>query len=338
MTVRPLLLLHGIRGARLGLRGNPRPEIIWELANEDHPQKHLMALRLDESGNAHALDPTNELVAVDLEPDVYGRFLGHHASRVIAPAWDWRKAPDQAVEELELDLSGHSALDVVTHSMGLQMLAELLRSGRLKLEQLRKVVLVAAPFGGSLDILHVLLLGCDRGGNPAEQQYGALVRSFPALYHLLPVPGYGLVHSSENLEPELLDPAVWPQAIFGEKGQYRQRLTGLLARTRSNRDRLDEALRQLAALGERLLILCGVGEPTPLHLQFGASGCDPASVEMGPEGDGRLALGAQSPEGRLPGLFKQVQLKTFGSDAWPMRHGDMLQESIVIEEIDRFLA
>ncbi len=338
MASTPILLLHGIRGARLGFKGNPAPEIIWELANEDHPRKHLMALTLDESGRAHSLDPANELVAVDLEPGVYGHFLEHYASRVIAPAWDWRKAPDQALEELELDLSGHATLDVVTHSMGLQMLAELLLGGRLKLEQLRKVVLVAAPFGGSLDILHVLLLGCDRGGNPEEQQYGALVRSFPALYHLLPVPGYGLVLGSENAEPELLDPAAWPQASFGEQGQYRQRVTGLLQRALRNRQRLDEALRLLACLGDRLLILSGKGEITPVRLQFSAGGCDPASVEMSTEGDGRLALEAQSPEKRLPGHFSKSTSKVFGDTDKPMRHGDMLQESLVIKEIDRFLA
>lgn len=341
MSDQPILLLHGIRGARLALRRDDRPEVIWELANEQHPERHLMALHVEANGRAIPLNESRPLFPLDLEPSVYGELQARFANRLIAPPWDWRLAPAQAMEGLDVQLPPTGPIDVIAHSMGLHMLAELLLQGGLPLERLRRVVLVTAPFGGSLDIMHVLLLGCDPAAEDQENsRYGALVRSFPALYHLLPHPGYGLVLLRDGSEPDLLDPSIWPVELFGADGQYRQRITGLLRNTSANRNQVDRALELLSSLGKKLIILRGKGERTPDRLQLSESldVCTNPVVEFSLDGDGRLPLRCQSPAARMPGRKRLFHCHTFGSEASPVRHGEILQRPDVLDFLDNFLA
>lgn len=335
MTVRPLIFLHGIRGSRLAEMG-AEPEIVWQLADEHHPRVGRIALH-GAGGDGAAGPPVAPL---DLEPEVYGPFLQRFARRgpLIAPPWDWRLAPADALERIAGQLPTDTSFDVVTHSMGLHLLAESVLSGRLPQELLRRLVLVTPPFRGSLDIFHVLRSGCDRpptdGGSGEDATgafYGPLVRGFPALYRLLPVPGSGLVVDAEGREPDLLEPASWPADQAGVDGRHTRAFHELLAGARRDRERLRQFVDRLAGpLAERCLVLLASGVPTPSRLRLPLGDGEP-ELSFDVNGDGRLVPASSRPP--RPGPI----VETVGNPQHPVPHGDVMREEASLSRIEAWL-
>ncbi len=333
----PLLFLHGIRGSRLAIQSELGPRIIWQLADEENPLGHLMALHHDGEAPPRPVDPARPVFPLDLEPDVHGRFVEWARARgeLFAPVWDWRLPPSAVVDDLAVGLPA-GELDVVVHSMGLHILAELVARGLLPLERVRRLALVAPAFGGALDILHVLLSGCDReydGADATGRSYGSAVRGLPALYHLLPVPGHGLLQDAAGQELDPLELERWPLdgCVPGE--QQREILGRLLARARHERGTLQDFARTLPSLGMRLRILAGCGVPTPALCRMDGPGmsCASSHVEMRRDGDGRLALSAQLP------LGFSLPHRVFGDEGDPVAHGEILRRPEVLACLASFL-
>lgn len=333
----PLLFLHGIRGARLAIHDEGAPRIIWELAEENHPLGHLLALHHTGQGEPEAADPARPVFPLDHEPEVYGPFLTWAAARgpLIAPVWDWRREPARAAARIAGDLP-RGPLDVVIHSMGLHVLGELVMGGALPVENIRRLVLAAPAIGGALDILHVLLSGCDResdGGDATGRSYGHLVRSLPSLYRLLPVPGYGLLVDEEGRDLDPLELEAWPADALGVGERHRQTLARLLADARRDRARQLGFAGRLADLGPRVQVVSGQGQPTPHRCRMigGGMSCHRARLELEPGGDGRLTLAAQQPLGR------SLSHMVFGTVAEPLPHGEILRRAEVLEHLGAFL-
>jgi hypothetical protein len=337
MSVAPLLLLHGIRGSRLAIRGPAGPEIIWELANESHPRAHLLGLHHDAAGKHEAADPAQPVFPLDLEPGTYGAFLDWAAARgpLTASAWDWRLAPGEAAAGLAALVPGE-ALDIVTHSMGLHLLGWLVLEGHLPLERVRRLALLAPAFGGALDILHVLLSGSDRAadeGDATGRAYGHVVRSLPSLYRLLPVPGHGLLVDGGGRELDPLELAGWPADALGEGERHRGTLALLLEGARRDRERLARFTRLLPDLGDRLLILAGRGVETPVRCRMEGRGmsCAASRLHFSREGDGRLAVAAQRP------ADLELPCELFGRPGEPVSHGEILRHPQVLARLASFL-
>jgi hypothetical protein len=216
------------------------------------------------------------------------------------------------------------------------MLAELVQRGFLPLERVRRLALVTPAFGGALDILHVLLSGCDResdGGDATGRSYGSVVRGLPALYRLLPVPGHGLLQNQEGLELDPLDPLRWPTDSCGPDDRHCPSLDQVLASAREDRQTLQEFAQRLPSLGSRLLICRGRGVPTPVRCRMVGPGmsCSSSQIEMQLEGDGRLALSAQLP------LLGSLPQQVFGDERDPVAHGEILRRADVLAQLARFL-
>jgi hypothetical protein len=220
--------------------------------------------------------------------------------------------------------------------MGLHLLGELVMMGALPLARIRRLVLAAPSFGGALDIQHVLLSGCDREadcGDATGNAYGLLVRGFPSLYRLLPVPGYGLLVNSEGLALDPLDLENWPlEALEGEGRPHL--LARLLEGARRDRARLLGFAARLEELDKRLLIVSGQGLPTPLRCRMEGPrmSCHAVDLTMGTAGDGRLALAAQRP------LGQELPHEIFGDAVRPLAHGEILRHGEVLARIAAFLA
>lgn len=333
----PLLFLHGIRGSRLAVDGGEGAEIIWQLADEAHPRAHLLALMHDADGTLRPADPLFPVFPLDLEPEVYGPFLAWASARCAlhAPAWDWRLEPGRVASTLAEELPPGD-MDVVLHSMGLHVLCELVMGGALPLERVRRLVLVAPAFGGALDILHVLLSGCDReadGADATGRAYGHLVRSLPSLYRLLPVPGYGLLQDARGGERDPLEIHHWPADALGEEGRYADHLRLVLEGAKRDRARLLSFATRLQGLGKRVLLLAGMGQPTPVRCVMPGDlmSCHASHLDLNPAGDGRLALVAQQPLGHpLPTVV-------VGDAQAPVPHGDILRRDEVLARIGAHL-
>jgi hypothetical protein len=336
MAARPLLLLHGIRGSRLAEFG-AEPEVLWQLSNEHHPRVARIALHW-ERGEVRPLLPGPPVGPLDLEQEIYGPFLERFAARgpLIAPAWDWRLAPAEALAVLPEALPADEPLDVVTHSMGLQLLAEAVVAGRLPVERLGRLVLVTPPFRGSIDSYLVLRSGCDRNPTGAGEDatgaaYGMLVRGFPALYRLLPAPGSGLVVDATGREPDLLDAAAWPQDQTGEEGRHAETLRWLLDGARRDRARLDRFVELLAGpLARRTLVLLAAGLPTPSRLRLAGDGSEP-QLSFCSEGDGRLVPSSARPPRPGP------TVDSVGGVGDPVAHGEVMRRPDALARIAGWL-
>lgn len=338
MAAHPLIFLHGIRGSRLAELG-PEPEIVWQLADERHPRVGRIALHWVD-GAARPLQPDPPVVAFDLEPEIYGPFLERFARRgpLFAPPWDWRLAPAEAFDGIVDRLPADGAVDVVTHSMGLHVLAQAVQSGWLATERLRRIVLVTPPFRGSLDIFHVLRSGCDRspvGDGCLEDAtgaaYGPLVRGFPALYRLLPAPGSGLVVDADGHEPDLLDSAAWPPDQCGADGRHAAAFQQLLAGARRDRATLARFAERLAGeLASRTLVLRAAGVPTPSRLILSSTGGEP-ELRLDDQGDGRLVPASSCPPVMGP------LVETVGQPADPVSHGEVMRRPDTLARIEAWL-
>lgn len=338
MSSCPLLFLHGVRGSRLAIRTSEGPRIIWQLADEENPLGHLMALRHEGEGAPRPANSASPAFPLDLEPEVHGPLLEWAARRgpSLAPVWDWRMAPSLVATSLASGLP-RGELDVVVHSMGLHILAELVQRRLLPLERVRRLALVTPAFGGALDILHVLLSGCDResdGADATGRAYGSLVRGLPALYRLLPVPGHGLLQNELGQDLDPLDLALWPLDTYGPEARHRHTLDRLLDEARQDRRTLREFALRLPRLGSRVLILAGLGVPTPVRcrMEEARMSCASSRVEMSRSGDGRLALAAQLPQGL------SLPCREFGDERDPVAHGEVLRRPAVLACLEDFLA
>jgi hypothetical protein len=334
MKRRPLLFLHGIRGSRLAIREHGQTRVIWQLSDEENPQGHLLALR-HEGGIPQPLDPDCPVFPLDHEPEVHDVFLQWARRRgpVHAPVWDWRLPPSSCAGEVAAGMPG-GPWDVVVHSMGLHLLAELVMQGHMPLEAVHRLALVTPAFGGALDILHVLLSGADREadcGDATGRCYGALVRSLPALYRLLPVPGHGLLVDSLGGEIDPLDPARWPRDLGTDS--LRDLPAQVLDGARRDRDTLAAFSTRLPELGGRALAMLATGMPTPTRCRMEGEtmSCAVSRLEMTAGGDGRLALAAQLPRDLA------LPHELFGGEDDPIAHGDVLGRPDLLARLAAFL-
>jgi pimeloyl-ACP methyl ester carboxylesterase len=326
----PILFLHGIRGSRL-TTGSP-PRIIWELACENHPESHLLALHPDAKGQLRADDPTQTIAPFDLEQTVYGRFLSAFQNSALhAPAYDWRLNPARAFEAIRPHLPKKD-FHVVTHSMGMNLLAWALVNGEIDPERIRKIVLVTPPFGGSIDVLHILLNGADpEQAIETAHTYGLLVRAFPALYRLLPRPGYRLVLDASHSEPDILMSETWPPELLGEHFKYTEVFSRLLRDARKDRDDL---LAFESLLEEKFqkdcIIFQAQGGRTPAQVRLDKQGQFEV-LAVDDTGDGRLTSRASLP------LRAQLVSRSFGSTSAPIPHGELLNQDEALKAIAEFL-
>lgn len=330
MKRRPLLFLHGIRGSRLAIRDNGQARVIWQLSDEENPLGHLLALR-HEGDRPLPVDPARPVFPLDHEPEVHDTFLRWARGRgpLHAPVWDWRLPPSRQAAEVAAGLPA-GEWDVVVHSMGLHLLAELVSQGWLPRGRMGRLALVTPAFGGALDILHVLLSGADREaecGDATGRSYGALVRSLPALYRLLPVPGYGLLQDAAGQDLDPLDEDRWPHD-GGRDGLER-----LLAGARRDRDTLAEFAAGLSAWGDDVRAFLATGMPTPIRCRMEGETmtCSVSRVELAARGDGRLALAAQLPRDPV------VPHELLGCEDDPIAHGDVLGRPDLLARLASFL-
>ena len=317
-----LILLHGIRGATLAQRDEDSFTRIWSLAQEFHPRSLLLALQSDEGGRVVPMMPEARIFAETLEDEIYGPFLNTFQSTesVLAPPFDWRLAPAQALESLAPTFAGSGSLNLVTHSMGLFVLLEALRQKLLDPSRLARLVLVTPPFCGSADIVSLLARGIDSSadGELGERRYDhCLARSFPSLYRLLP--GVDCAGCSKNW----LDASSWHALLAGDPATARSFFLQL-SLAREDRLAWQEQFRDLCRrLPDDILLLAGTGVPTQVNPE--------QATDVSREGDGRLLVcSTRPPDCPLPRVV-------LGSQTNPVKHGEILTDARALDLIARWL-
>jgi len=219
----PVVLLPGLLGTKLGLRG--QPGLIWgDLRSFFFPRGGGVFLRDSADVESRGILETVPVIPRVFEVAVYSDLLRHLrvAGRDVHPfGYDFRKdtmglLADLArhVEEV-LRVSGASEVVLVGHSHGGVLASCLARAGGAR-ARIRGVVALAAAFRGSLDNLRMMVDGYQVA--PLGFDYGpvfhVLARS-PA--ETLPAPGAPCFEDErgEALDVDLYEVASWMRHELG---------------------------------------------------------------------------------------------------------------------------
>lgn len=233
---------------------------------------------------------------------------------VYVHTYDWRKPLEvsarRLVEALD-DIEGRERaagrppeLRFVTHSMGGLLLrsALALRNRRDPFAGIGRIVFIAPPFRGSIGAPYALVVGEKDGWFGTDEDHRHVARTFPSVYQMTPR-WQGAATDEDGAAVDLLDPVNW-QANVRDGAGFRARFLRDAAAFLRGRRRLGEGRSEAPMLGDaalaqaadRVLVLCGSGQPTAVHLpvqtgnRHNPNWFDFAAAATDTHGDGRVPL------------------------------------------------
>ena len=264
--------------------------------------------------------------------------------------YDWRRPIEHAAQKLvefcdelqgrQARLKRSTALNFVTHSMGGLVLRAMLalRNRRQPFADVGRVVFHAPPVRGSVAAAQMLVAGERDGWFGTDEDYRKIARSFPSVYQM--TPHFADCSVDEQGTPvDLFDAANWQANVRDGNGGFDARFVAdaeAFARGTSRgggaspAPMLDDAA--LAANAENLLILQGVGVPTPYQLTVQRANAsnpnwfDFAGARKDEFGDGRVHLRSSAVAG--------VTLAAF---AGALDHGRVCRDTRVINTVSLWL-
>ncbi len=270
---------------------------------------------------------------------------------VVVFGYDWRQPLERSARHLALFLeelatserrAGRSPeLRFVTHSMGGLLLrsALALRGADDPLAGIGRIVFIAPPFRGSLGTTFALIAGetDDWLGVGPEQR--KIARTFASVYQMTPS-WANAAYDEDGHELDLYDPGNWQHNVACGRGfpagvlrDAEAFVRGAQARHGGHSDAPMLADSILAAAPDKVLVICGSGEPTPCTLPVltrnrpNPNWFDFASMRMDVHGDGRVWM----PSAAIAG----VPLAAFESSG---AHALICRDERVIALASRWLA
>ncbi len=284
-----------------------------------------------DAGAAHRLE-AGRVVARLCAPLIHTLRATLAPRPVHAFGYDWRQRLEDSARRLCLfmdEIVEHErragrpgTLGFVTHSMGGLLLrsALTLRQRTDPFEGIDRVVFIAPPFRGALGSTFALVAGETDEWLGIGPAYRKIARSFPAVYQMTPS-WPGAAHNEDGTALDLFDAATW-QAGVARGTSFRADLLrdaeafvrGPAARHggHSAAPMLDDAA--LAGAADKVLVVCGSGEPTPTALPVLTRNAphpnwfDFEHMRMDPLGDGRVALRSAAVPGVPLAAFRDTGL------------------------------
>jgi pimeloyl-ACP methyl ester carboxylesterase len=276
-----------------------------------------------------------------------GKLRAWHAPEALYVfGYDWRRDIQTSAAQLaafcaEIEgrlraLGRQEPLHLIGHSMGALVVrsALALRNAQDPFAGIGRVIFIAPPFAGALGAVRMLVAGERDGWFGVDEDYRHVARTFPSVYSL--VPSYaGAAVDEHGRDVDLLDPRRW-QANVREGGEFRADfLSQAAALRRGGKGKAPLLLADaaLAAHADRVLVLQGVGLPTPRQLPVrtrnakNPNWCDFEAQQADPLGDGRVHLESSAVAGVLLAAY------TGAAD-----HGRVCRDSRVINTVSMFLA
>lgn len=300
-----VLIVPGVMGSILGVRGSPLDEVLW-LDPVRVALGQLARLSLDDPtpGEAPALvEPLGVFVPAYLRLRLSLELAGFDAEYV---PWDWRRGFDPAVQRLAAAVDAApegTTVHLVGHSMGGLVAHALLASDLPARRRLGSVVTLGTPSCGAPSMALVL-----QGSHPT---LGGLARLDPRKDpRALAAQPFASFESTHLLLPWLppwrgldLDaPSSWPAHLPGPRW-------GLLTRARAAQAALAAGRAPHAA---RVLQVVGVGRPTAVDLARGQDGA--LSPVVGDDGDGTVPRALALLEGARATYYAEVGHGALPSD------------------------
>lgn len=321
-----VILIPGIKGSELIDSYPPAWPRRWSAGDWaiDDPWGDPFDLTLVEGAHdadaGHWMQPSRPLY------HAYGSIL-HKLRRWLQPepvhafSYDWRKPLELSAqrlvrmmdEVLERErLAGRKpVLQFVTHSMGGLLLrsALALRNRRDPFADIGRIVFIAPPFRGSIGTPWSLVIGDSDGWFGTDPDHRKVTRGFPAVYQMIPS-WPGAVHDEDGHPLDLFNPESWQENVRQAATFRADFVRNAEAFVRGKRARhgghsnapmlTDQALAKAA---DRVLVLCGTGNPTPCSLpvltrnQPNPNWFDFTHLGMDKLGDGRVCLASAAIRG-----------------------------------------
>ena len=270
-----VLILPGVLGSRLGIRGTLKHDLIW-LDPFDIRRGNLDMIALREDGSSETQD-LGVLLSPYLKLQVWLRSHGHRAK---FHAYDWRRPVHQLGKQLakRIQESSEEEFQLVCHSYGGLVARSALAQGA---EKVSRIITLGTPHLGAWASTMVL-----RGSHPIIQRLAALDKrqdpkslvervfsTFPSSYFLLPSP-------EVDTSLALYDPELWP--IEGARPMGR-----LLQAAKADWE-------TMPAYDDRILAVAGIGYPTPGAAVLTANGF---RYPLRADGDGTVLVSSAAPQG-----------------------------------------
>lgn len=286
----------------------------------------------------------------------YGRLikrLREHDSHCYMFTYDWRRALEhsgkrltkfiQHISDRHTEKGKEPEISFVTHSMG----ALVLRSAlglvySLKSSpQIGRIVFIAPPFRGALDIPKILIAGEKNGWFSDQEGYRKLARSFPSVYQLIPSFKNALVSSENNSPLDPFDINNWQENVAksgkGFRGSF---LKNAEAFVRGNCSKFEGSSRApmlkektfVKCYKKKTLILIGTGHKTTWQIPIitqnpcNANWFDFANAKRDSCGDGRVHLTSAAIRG--------ITLAAFDTEN---DHGTVCREEIILKAMEMWL-
>lgn len=161
-----------------------------------------------------------------------------------AVTYDWRKDPMEGILALDrkinaLRKSPEDEFYVVAHSLGAAIVSYYVRYGAVPYEQatenwaglknFKKIVLVAAPFKGTMLAFNTMFTGLSRGLN-RDLLSARTFSTLESSYFMLPPKGYDLTfdHNLQQVSLDLYNPDSWVKnrwGVFNERNGFKKQST-----------------------------------------------------------------------------------------------------------------
>lgn len=263
-------------------------------------------------GDKHRLKP-GRVVPRICAPLIHALRADLEPQPVLAFGYDWRQPLEHSARRLlrflddvvERDEASGRApgLSFVTHSMGGLLLrsALALRNREDPFAGIDRVVFIAPPFRGSLGTTFALVAGENDEWLGIGPAYRKITRGFAPVYQMTPS-WPGAACDEDGTELDLFDAANWQANVIRSRSFRSDLLRNAEAFVRAGATRHggqssapmlggDAALAEAA---DKVLVICGSGQPTPCALPVLARNTpnphwfDFAHMRMDSHGDGRV--------------------------------------------------
>ncbi len=344
-TGRPLVFIHGIKGAELV---DAQGEVVWIAAAQalgfSTPQLALETRFVDGKQPLDAVKPHGVLAKISIIPgifsvNVYGPFLeaALASGRPFHPfAYDWRRDNNETAKEFAAFLEelvkkyAPQKPVVVAHSMGGLITLAVVNE---RPELFDRVVFAGVPFRGGVGFLSDLTVGEAAGFND-EILSREVLATCPSVFTLFPLVHEAVVDAGQKpVAVDFYDAESWKRFRLGPYAErtppetYAIFLRETLSRGKAFRQRL---VPKPGAVFPPILIVTSKAHKTLVKAQIAGpkseNGVDFESMPKA-DGDGRVAYETSLP----PTGINPVRIMTTAND-----HSELLNDPEVIGSVLKF--
>ena len=283
MTAQAMIFVPGAKGSKLVDTNRVDFDTIWSALQSEFESIESLELTDVDEGIQYDVAADAIIRSGELERLAYGEYLGdmHGDVPIYIFSYDWRMSSVTNGERLDEFLSylqeksaasarmkTIDSFNVVTHSLGAQVVRAYMNLYTDPLHRLNKILFTVPPFAGSLDVVTTILCGEGFFGR-TRTKIRRLVRGMPGAIELLPT-YEGAARFDDGKRVDFFNSSHWQTNVVRSKPRLGKGQTDTAARFRSalefSRKSVRDGLFDLSSLAtagrRRILVVARDGYKT----------------------------------------------------------------------------